>query len=128
MEKVEKVLGFWNKSKEELAKFLELINSIHGSIRFSMEMNLRELSFLYTLIIKENDISIAKTRTAQQYLVFRPCHTSHTIKNISVNIVNRICTIVSETDRREKPLAELNPFLKNQNIPNQTNKPSENRS
>ncbi|KAK3091940.1 hypothetical protein FSP39_023867 [Pinctada imbricata] len=112
---------FWNRSLDDLNKFHDLLNGLHTSIQFTMEQSEKELPFLDTLIIKEdNKITtdlFYKSTDTHQYLIFSSCHPSHTKRNIPFNLTRRICTIVSYQHRREKRLKELKSFLLKQNYP-----------
>ena len=112
---------FWTKSEEELQTFHSTINSIHQSIKFTIESSTTHLPFLGILIIKEEekiktDLYCKPTDT-HQYLSFNSCHPSHTKRNIPFNLARRICTIVSENDTKKKRLYELKIFLKRQHYP-----------
>ncbi|KAK3097441.1 hypothetical protein FSP39_009676 [Pinctada imbricata] len=112
---------FWTKSEEELQTFHRTINNIHESIKFTVESSTIELPFLDILIIKEGakiktDLYCKPTDT-HQYLDVRSCHPSHTKRNIPFNLARRICTIVSESDLKQKRLHELKIFLKRQHYP-----------
>ena len=105
----------WKESMEKLYEFKELINSLNDDIQFTMEFSLQQLPFLDILIIKketmiETDIYFKPT-DSKQYLLFTSCHPKHTRTNIPYNLARRICTIVSNTDTRDKRLYELKQIL-----------------
>ena len=112
---------FWTKSLSELHEFHDLLNNLHTSIKFTVDINETELPFLDILIIKENrnittDLYYKKTDT-HQYLVFNSCHPSHTKRNIPFNMARRVCTIVADKQRRDVRLSELSSFLLRQKYP-----------
>lgn len=59
-----------------------------------------------------------KKTDSHQYLLFNSCHPAHTKRNIPFNMARRICTIVSDEERRNKRLEELKTFLCRQKYPN----------
>ncbi|XP_071122593.1 uncharacterized protein [Mytilus edulis] len=110
-----------NKS-HNLEKFHSLINTLHPSIKFTIESSEQRLPFLDILILKNGttlttDIYYKKTDT-HQYLNFHSCHPSHTKRNIPFCLARRVCTIVSDDFTKELRLNELKVFLKEQNYPN----------
>ena len=112
---------FWNRTPEELDAFHRIVNSLHTSIKFTMEKNRKELPFLDILIKREEnkiitDIYYKKTDT-HQYLHFSSSHPSHTKRNIPYCMARRICTIVTEENIRNIRLAELKSFLLKQKYP-----------
>ena len=112
---------FWSKTKEELSNFHQLLNDIHPSIQFTMDMQEEELPFLDIMIIKKDDKIITdlfyKKTDSHQYLIFNSCHPSHTKRNIPYNLARRVCTIVLEPSLRNKRLEELKLFLREQLYP-----------
>ena len=111
----------WNKSENDLLSFHNILNSIHQSIKFTIESNNHELPFLDILVIKTDskistDIYFKNTDT-HQYLNLRSCHPSHIKRNIPFCLARRLCTIVSDMDTRNLRLEELRVYLKKQNYP-----------
>ena len=112
---------FWTRSEEDLQKFHSTLNSLHVSLKFTLEMNHTKLSFLDNLIIKNHDVIMTdlycKDTDTQQYLDFHSCHPSHTKRNIPFYLAKRICTIVSDPELRLKRLEELKTYLIKQHYP-----------
>ena len=109
----------WNKSKEQLIDFYQLLNSLHPKIKFTMEQNTDKLPFLDILLHKKGnklytDIYYKVTDT-HQYLDFQSCHLKHTKNNIPYCLARKICTVVIKNDLREQRLNELKSFLRKQN-------------
>ena len=112
---------FWSRSEDELLKFKDLLNSLHPSIKFTMESNRTELPFLDILIKKSGtqiitDIYYKPTDT-HQYLNFHSCHPSHTKRNIPYCMARRICAIVSDEQLRINRLEQLRTYLTKQMYP-----------
>ena len=112
---------FWTKSRNDLEDFHIILNSLHPSIRFTIETSEHELPFLDILIKLSNnkittDIYYKKTDT-HQYLNFHSCHPSHTKRNIPYCMARRLCAIVVDERLREVRLRELSLFLQRQKYP-----------
>ncbi|XP_062576664.1 uncharacterized protein LOC134238563 [Saccostrea cucullata] len=112
---------FWTKSLQDLQQFNSILNRLHESMHFTMEISENKLPFLDILIIKEGRKIITdlyyKSTDSHQYLIFNSCHPSHTKRNIPFNMARRICTIVIDEDRRNTRLCELRIFLSRQKYP-----------
>ena len=113
--------AIWNKSEEDLKKLHAMLNSLHESIKFTVEYDNVKLPFLDVLVYKQNnklntDIFYKATDT-NQYLNFNSCHPKHAKTNIPYSLARRICCIVSDADIKTKRLNELENFLLQQNYP-----------
>ena len=111
----------WSKSTDDLEKFHEILNSLHPSIKFTIESSNLELPFLDILIKLSNnkiitDIYYKKTDT-HQYLNFESCHPSHTKRNIPYCMARRVCSIVLDKTLRKRRLEELKMYLLQQKYP-----------
>ena len=111
----------WLKTKNELCTFHQKINSLHPDIKFTMEFDEKVLPFLDILVQKNNnkietDIYSKETDT-KQYLTFNSCHPRHITRNIPYNLARRICTIVSNEEKKILRLKELKQTLINRNYP-----------
>ena len=85
-----------------------MLNSLHDSIKFTVEYDNVKLPFLDVLVYKQNnklntDIFYKATDT-NQYLNFNSCHPKHTKTNIPYSLARRICCIVSDADIKTKRL------------------------
>lgn len=96
---------FWSRSEKDLYKFKDLINSLHPSIKFTMETSDTQLPFLDILILKSG--RHYKSTDTHQYLNCHSCHPSHTKRKIPYCMARRICAIVSDHNIREVRLKEL---------------------
>ncbi|XP_048246899.1 uncharacterized protein LOC125377449, partial [Haliotis rufescens] len=111
----------WLSTRENLDIFLDIINKLHPSISFTMESSESKIPFLDVLVVKEDtklktDIYYKPTDT-HQYLQFGSCHPRHTRTNIPYSLARRVCTIVSETDKRDLRLKELMGYLRKLGYP-----------
>ena len=109
----------WKKYEEDLRKLHLLLNNLHENIKFTIKSNHEKLPFIDVLLYKQGnslsmDIFYKKTDT-NQYLNFNSCHAKHTKINVPYCLARRICSIVSDEERRKKRLLELEEFLERQN-------------
>ena len=96
--------------------FLTVVNSLDSSINFTVKRDCNKLPFLDIMVIKNSDNTIStdifyKPTNSHRYLDFRSCHRHHTKVNVPFNLAQRICKIVSSTERRQYRLKELKSFL-----------------
>ena len=91
----------------------------HENITFTIESNHEKLPFLDVLLYKQgNSVNMDifyKEMDTNQYLNFNSCHPKHTETNVPYCLARRICSIVSDEERRKKRLLELEEFLERQN-------------
>ena len=108
------------KTREELQDFYGLLNNIHSSIKFTMDVQNKELPFLdiHVIVIKDNtqiitDLFYKKT-DSHQYLIFNSCNPSHTLRNIPFNLARRVSTNVVDPSRSNRRHRTLKSFLQKQ--------------
>lgn len=111
----------WNKGLDKLMEFKTMINEINTEIQFTMEYSDKQLPFLDILVIKKNskietDI-FYKPTDSKQYLLFSSCHPKHTRINVPYNLAKRICTIIPNTELRDRRLFELKTSLLERGYP-----------
>ena len=105
----------WKKSFGNFSLFMEILNSLHPSIKFTRESNDQKASFLNVTLYKENnslktDIFYKKT-DSHDYLPFGSCHPRHTKQNIPYTLARLVCTIVTDPLRKLYRLEELKSWL-----------------
>ena len=98
-------------------------NTEHTSSKdkFTQETDKESIPFLDIIIYKEGteiktDIYHKPTDTFQ-YLHYYSCHPRHTKNNIPFNLARRVCTIVSDSVRKQQRLLELKDRLIQRNYP-----------
>ena len=122
----------WKGSVPELQTFLEEINNLHPSIKFTAELTCpykcnivgphdcfchqtQSIPFLDTSVsIKDGKFFTDLYRKPSdrcQYLLPSSCHPSHVTQNIPYNLCYRLLRICSNKETLEKRLAELKEFL-----------------
>lgn len=110
----------WPPGKD-IHDFLNVLNSLHSSIKFTMEMNDTSLPFLDVLVKLYNNMIttdiFCKSTDSHNYLNFHSSHTKHIKLNIPFNLASRLVTIVSDSDILNLRLSELEVFLTAQGYP-----------
>ena len=115
------VFILWNRDRYDLNKLNEILNTLHPDLNFTNENNQHELAFLDVKIINnrgklETDLYHKET-DSRQYLPFSSCHPRHIKTNIPFCLARRICSIVSNDNKRQQRLDELKEILKEQQYP-----------
>ena len=106
---------------QDLNKLHHTLNSLHPCLKFTMEHDNTNLPFLDIMVINNNckietDIYFKKT-DSKQYLLYTSCHPRHIKNNIPYCLARRITTIVSENNKLEKRMEELNQDLIKRKFP-----------
>ena len=102
-------------------KFLNLLNRLHFTIKFTLNKSRTRLLFLDTLLTNENgklqtDINYKPT-DLKQYLLYTSCHPKHTRNSIPYNLARRLKMTISEDNTLLVRLEELKTFLLKQKYP-----------
>lgn len=97
------------------------MNNLDPNINFTLDESTICIQFLDVLISKcgENIITdmYYKPTDTRQYLHFSSCHPSHTKRAIPYNLARRVCTIVSDNEKRNERLHQLKASLIKQCYP-----------
>ncbi|MEW8548131.1 MAG: hypothetical protein AB2693_31900 [Candidatus Thiodiazotropha sp.] len=111
----------FTRSEDDLETFYRALNSLHPSIKYTMDKSDSNLSFLDTMVINktgkiQTDI-FYKPTDSKQYLLYTSCHPKHTRNSISYNLARRLKTIVSEETVLLQRFDELKTFLLQRKYP-----------
>ena len=111
----------WKKG-ENLDLFVEILDTLHPSIKFTKEEGDLSIAFLDIILIKAEDDTIEtdifyKETNAYRYLHFQSAHPHKIKRNIPFTLAQRITRIVSDKIRCEQRLSELANFLRKCNYP-----------
>ena len=104
-------------------KFFNLLNTLHPSIKFTLDKSRTPLPFLdsCTLLTNENGKLQTgiyyKPTDSKQYLLYTSCHPKHTRNSIPYKLARRLKTIISEDSTLLVRLEELKTFLLKQKYP-----------
>ena len=115
------IFAKWRKSLGDPANLLREMNSLDPKINFTMETgpSVPFLDVRFT-ICPDNSLDtdiFYKETDSHNYVPFFSYHPHKTLSNIPFSLARRICTIVSNTDRRDSRLAELRVFLRRKSYP-----------
>ena len=111
----------FTRSKHNLEQFHRILNDLHPSIKYTMDMSKSSLPFLDTMVInKGGQIQTNiyyKPTDSKQYLLYTSCHPKHTRNSIPYNLARRLKTIVSENEVLDQRLNELKQYLNKRKYP-----------
>ena len=116
LEDCEKPLDCWKQSN----RLLEILNSINLSIKFIVETSDKELLFLDILMKRNNKIwmhSYFKSTETCWCLPSSSSHTNHCRKITLFTLVERICIIVENQQRKLRHLSESKETLQEYDYP-----------
>ncbi|WP_171480033.1 hypothetical protein, partial [Acinetobacter baumannii] len=96
---IDDIFLIWEHREESLMEFIEYLNGIHPSIKFTYKFSRESIEFLDVLVIKEGqnvqtDLFVKETDT-HQFLHFSSCHPFHTKKGIPYSQALRMRRICS---------------------------------
>ena len=101
---------------------LNILNSLHPNIKFTMETSETNIPFLDILVNKkENKLWMdlyTKPTDSKRYVPFHSCHPRHCLENIPYCLARRICMIVENDEEKQNKLNDLKSTLEKQNYPN----------
>ena len=114
---IDDLFVIWIGAPEDLVNFLDDLNKIHPTIKFTASYDLQEKStnFLDTTVNISNgklhtDLYRKKTDRIK-YLLPSSCHPSHICNNIPYSLGLRIVRICSDEEKRNMRLQELKEML-----------------
>ena len=119
---IDDIFMIWEHGEESLLKFIDYLNEIHPTIKFTYKYSRDSIEFLDVMVIKEEggglktDLFVKDTDT-HQYLDFSSCHTFHTKKGIPYGQALRIRRIVSDDDVFEQRCSDLKGWLRRRGYP-----------
>ena len=111
----------WPVSKWSLNEFTNQLNDLHPSLRFTQEIGKDQIAFLDILVkLKDHIISTDiyyKPTDTHQYLHFKSCHPRHIKQSLPYSQARRLCTIIDDTDSRDRHLEEMKHFFLSRGYP-----------
>jgi hypothetical protein len=114
---IDDIFVIWTGSRESFLQFMEEINVLHPTIKFTCEFDndQKSTTFLDTKIkIEDNSIVTdlyRKETDRVQYLLPSSCHPSHIFKNVPYSLALRLVRICSKKELLEKRMNELENML-----------------
>ena len=114
---IDDIFMIWTGTEEEFLQFMDKINTLHATIKFTCSYDLanRSTTFLDTTVtITDETISTdlyRKPTDRVQYLLPTSCHPTHTFKSIPYSLALRLLRIVSDPTQRKIRMEELRNML-----------------
>ena len=114
---IDDFLIFWTGTEQQLRAFMDKINSMHDTLKFTCSYNLadRSTNFLDLKITLTDDgiqtDLYRKPTDRVQYLLPSSCHPAHTFKNIPYSLALRLVRIVSDKKILTERFQELSDML-----------------
>ena len=112
---IDDIFLVWTHGEDKLEDFINHINSLHSTIKFTHEFSKSHVSFLDVMVSLDNnkistDLFVKSTDT-HQYHLHTSCHPSHIKKSIPFSLALRIRRICSTTEKFQQRTNELLEFL-----------------
>ncbi|CAF1290674.1 unnamed protein product [Didymodactylos carnosus] len=123
---VDDILILTEKNEQQLNNYVEKLNKIRGSIRFTYEFEQNDkISFLDTTLSRRNEgdqmkIKVRwfrKTTAADRLLNYKSSHSKSIKNNIVKNMATRILKTTKEAGEQKEDLQKLKQMLLNSNYP-----------
>ena len=107
------IFMIWTGNEDELREFIEYLNNLHPTIKFTSEQSSSSVAFFDTTVsLKDGKISTdlyVKPTDTHQYLLSSSCHPYHTKRSIPYSLglrLRRICSNDTAFNKRCDELAE----------------------
>ena len=118
---IDDIFIIWTGSKDEFDQFVNTINALHQTIKFTSDHNFDNKSTTFldlTVSIKDNKIKTdlyRKETDKIQYLLPSSCHPAHTFRSVPYSLALRLLRICSDTKDLETRFKELEEMLLSRN-------------
>ena len=112
---IDDIFFLWEHGENKLKSFLDKINEVHPTIKFTAEWSKTSINFLDVTVslvegVIETDLYVKPT-DSHQYLQSSSCHPFHCKKGIPYSQALRLNCICSETNSFDKRCNDLERFL-----------------
>ena len=105
----------WTHGEDKLEDFINHINPLHSTMKFTHEFSKSHISFLDVTVSLDNNNKIStdlfiKSTDTHQYLPHTSCHPSHIKKSIPFSLalcIHRICSTTEKFQQRTNKLLEF---------------------
>ena len=112
---IDDIFIVWTHGEDKLEDFINHINSLHNTIKFTHEFSKSHISFLDVTVSLDNNNMISKvlfvkSTHTHQYLLHTSCHPSHIKKSIPFSLalhIHRICSTTEKFKQRTNKLLEF---------------------
>ena len=112
---IDDIFMVWTHGEDKLEDFINHVNSLHSTIKFTHEFSKSHISFLDVTVSLDNNNKIStdlfvKSTDTHQYLLHTSCHPSHIKRSIPFSLALRIRRICSTTEKFQQRTNELLEF------------------
>ena len=112
---IDDIFLIWEHGEESLNVFVDYLNSVHPTLKFTVKYSKTQVEFLDVLVSNENghirtNLYVKPTDT-HQYLHFSSCHTYHTKSGIPYGQALRLRRIISNDDDFQEKCSDLKQWL-----------------
>ena len=112
---IDNIFMVWTHGEDKIEDFINCINSLHSTIKFTHEFSKSHISFLDVTVSLDNNNKIStglfvKSTDTHQYLLHTSCHPSHIKKFIPFSLalrIRRICCTTEKFKQRTNELLEV---------------------
>ncbi|XP_060579543.1 uncharacterized protein LOC132736432 [Ruditapes philippinarum] len=116
------IFMLWDHSLEELNTFIDKINNVHPSIKFTHTISQQSVSFLDVQVSKGKSYELqtnvyVKETNNHQYLDYTSCHPKRCKDGIPHSQAKRYRRIISDDDVFSTSLSKLREFFISRNFP-----------
>ena len=114
---LDNIFVIWTEGSDKLKVFIDYLNNLHPTIKFSCSHSLANIPFLDVMVsLKDGLIQTdlyTKPTDKHQYLLISSCHPTHTKRSIPYSLALRLRCICSDNDTYKKHCKELMDYLVN---------------
>ena len=112
---IDDIFMVWTHGEDKLEDFINHINSLHSTVKFTHEFSKSHISFLDVTVSLDNNNKIStdlfvKSTDTHHYLLHTSCHPSHIKKSIPFSLslcIRRICSTTEKFQQRTNELLEF---------------------
>ena len=121
---IDDILAIFECTDEELKEFETWLNTLHPTIKFTMNSDPQGIEFLDTYLSNQGGKIVIKPFTkptdTKQYVEPSSCHPPHTIKSIPYSQALRLQRICTHRKDLNSELKNMYGYFKNRNYPEPT--------
>ena len=119
---IDDIFFIWTGSEELLHQVITKVNEVHNSIKFDYKYSYKEIDFLDTTVIINNDLTIStklyvKPTDRNAYLQYSPYHPRSMKENIPYGQALRVKKICTNKDDLESSMETLKNNFINRGYP-----------
>ena len=113
---IDDIFLIWKSDQDSLINFINYLNSVAPSIKFTHEISAHSVNFLDTTVLKDNQGNIStdvyqKPTDTHPYLHWTSAHPPHLKRSIPYSQALRLRRICSSTDTLKKRILEYSDFF-----------------